>query len=130
MRPGRPAVRPRLCGPPAQALREFVNPGFPRLSERKAGLRTGTSLRGSRTLRREPIREHDVSLARSLAAGARSGGSWRQNRVALGGRKARLLRNLGAISSAFPSADPSPQDEMLFNSVLRQPQLGVLRNGE
>lgn len=83
MRLSRPAVRQRLCGPPAQALRELVNPGFPRLSERKAGLRTGTSLRGARTLRREPIRERDVSLARSLAARTRCGGSWRQNRVAL-----------------------------------------------
>lgn len=83
MRLGRPAVRQRLCGPPAQALRELVNPGFPRLSEREAGLRMGTSLRGAWTLRREPIREHDVSLARSLAAGARRGGSWRQSCVAL-----------------------------------------------
>lgn len=95
MRPGRPAVRPRFCGPPAQALRGFVNPGFPRLSERKAGLRMGPSLRGSRTLRREPIREHDVSLARSLAAGARSGGSWRQNRVALWRAQAEAPAELG-----------------------------------
>lgn len=81
------SVAPRFAssslGPPAQALREPVNLGFPRLSEREAELRMGASLRGARTLRREPIRKRDVSLARSLAAGALSGGSWRRNRAAL-----------------------------------------------
>lgn len=83
MRPGRPAVRRRLCGPPAQALRELPNPEFPRPSTKGAGPRRGKRLRGAGTLRREPIRARDVSLARSLAAGAYSGGSWRQTRVAV-----------------------------------------------
>lgn len=90
----------------------------------------GTSLRGARTLRREPIRKRDVSLARSLAAGLVVAGVGGETASRCGGRKRRLLWNLGAIFSAFPSAEPSSQAQMLFNSVLRQPQLGVLRNGE
>lgn len=103
MRLGRSAVRQRLCGPPAQALRELGNPGFPRPGEREAGLRMGTSLGDAGTLRREPIRERDVSLARSLAAGARGGGSWRQTRAARWWAQTAASPGLGgAIFSAFP----------------------------
>lgn len=130
MRPGRPAVRRRLGGAPAQALRELPNPGFPRPSEEEAGLRRGRCLRGARTLLREPIGERDVSLARSLAAGAYSGGRRRRSCAASWRARTAAPVDRGAILSAFPSAEPSPQAQMLFNSVVRQPQLGVLRSGE
>lgn len=102
-------------GPPAQALRELLNPGFPRPSEEGAGLSRGRCLRGARTRRREPIKGHDVSLARSLAAGASSGGSWRLKRVAVRRLPAAARAGLGgdllgvSLGGAFSSGPDALQ---------------------
>ncbi|XP_012667311.1 denticleless protein homolog isoform X2 [Otolemur garnettii] len=128
MRFGHPAVLRPLCGPPRRRSGSSWTPGSRGSEKRRRGYERGSD-----------------SKAPGRCGGNQSGsvtsvwrGVWRPGLTVAGvggnneswceGCELRFLLVLGASPLLFFSAHLFPLAQMLFSSVLRQPQLGVLRS--